>query len=58
MNKKVRWGVLGAAKIALDKVIPAMRKGEWSEIVAVVSRDREKAREAARRLGIPKFYGS
>lgn len=58
MNKKVRWGVLGAAKIALDKVIPAMQKGEWSEIVAVASRDREKAREAARHLGIPKFYGS
>jgi predicted dehydrogenase len=58
MNKKVRWGVLGAAKIALDKVIPAMQRGEWSEITAVASRDAEKAQSAARRLGIPKVYGS
>ncbi|HEX8367861.1 MAG TPA: Gfo/Idh/MocA family oxidoreductase [Pyrinomonadaceae bacterium] len=58
MNKKVRWGVLGAAKIALDKVIPAMRRGEWSEITALASRDAEKARQAARNLGIPKIYGS
>ncbi|HEX8247445.1 MAG TPA: Gfo/Idh/MocA family oxidoreductase, partial [Pyrinomonadaceae bacterium] len=58
MNKKVRWGVLGAAKIALDKVIPAMQQGEWSEITALASRDAEKAGRAARNLGIPKIYGS
>jgi predicted dehydrogenase len=58
MNKKVRWGVLGAAKIALDKVIPAMQQGEWSEITALASRDAEKARQAARNLGIPKIYES
>jgi predicted dehydrogenase len=58
MNKKVRWGVLGAAKIAVEKVIPAMQAGEWSEIVAVASRDSEKARRVAADLGIPKVYGS
>ncbi|HEX8738193.1 MAG TPA: Gfo/Idh/MocA family oxidoreductase [Pyrinomonadaceae bacterium] len=58
MNKKVRWGVLGAAKIAVEKVIPAMRQGEWSEIVAIASRDSEKARRAAGDLGIPKVYDS
>ncbi len=56
--KKVRWGVLGAAKIGLQKVIPAMRKGEWSEIVAIASRDLAKAENAACDLGIPKAYGS
>src|SRR5258708_27130999 len=55
---KVRWGVLGAAKIAIKKVIPGMQKGEWSEIAAIASRDRRKAEEAARALGIPKAYGS
>jgi hypothetical protein len=30
MPDKVRWGVLGVAKIAVTKVIPAMQKGEWS----------------------------
>lgn len=55
---KVRWGVLGAANIAIKKVIPAMQKGQWSEICAIASRDRGKAQEAARKLGIPKAYGS
>src|SRR6266849_5484574 len=55
---KVRWGVLGADKIAIKKVIPGMQKGEWSEIAAIASRDRGKAEQAARALGIPKAYGS
>lgn len=57
-HDKVRWGVLGAAKIALKKVIPAMRLGEWSQITAIASRDLAKARAAATELGIPKAYGS
>jgi predicted dehydrogenase len=58
VRNKVRWGVLGAAKIAVRKVIPAMQKGEWSEVVAISSRNRDKAEEAARALGIRKAYGS
>ena len=58
MEKKIRWGVLGAANIALKKVVPAMRRGELSEVTAVASRDSEKARRAARESGIPKAYGS
>jgi predicted dehydrogenase len=58
MSKKVKWGVLGAASIALRKVIPGMQKGAWSEITAIASRELEKARNAAHELGIPKPYGS
>ncbi len=58
MNDKVRWGVLGAAKIALQKVIPAMQKGQYSQVVAIASRAPDKARPLARELGIPKVYGS
>src|SRR3989475_13016171 len=57
-QEKVKWGVLGAASIATKKVIPGMQKGEWSEIAAIASRDLKKAREAAKKLGIPKAYGS
>ena len=57
-NHKVRWGILGAAKIGIQKVIPAMQKGEWSTIAAIASRDLIKAQTAARDLGIPKAYGS
>jgi predicted dehydrogenase len=58
MNKKVRWGVLGAAHIAVAKVIPAMQRGSYSKITAIASRDLIKAQQAARLLGIPKAYGS
>ena len=55
---KVRWGVLGVAAIAVQKVIPAMQRGKDSQIAAIASRDLRKARKAARALGIPKAYGS
>jgi len=58
MSKKTRWGVLGAAKIAVKSVIPAMQKGMYSEVTAIASRNLEKARQAAGDLDIPKFYGS
>lgn len=56
--KKVRWGVIGVAKIATTHVIPAMRKGTWSEVVAIASRDPAKAQAAAGRLGISIAHGS
>jgi predicted dehydrogenase len=56
--RKVRWGVLGAANIAVKKVIPGMLRGELCDIAAIASRDLAKAQQAARDLGIPKAYGS
>ena len=56
--RKVRWGVLGAARIAINRVVPAMQQGEHSEIVGIASRDRGKAEDTARLLGVPKAYGS
>jgi predicted dehydrogenase len=58
MREKVRWGVLGTAKIALAKVIPAMQRSPWCEIVAIASRNLAKAKAAARELNIAKAYGS
>jgi predicted dehydrogenase len=58
MNKKVEWGVLGVAHIAVKKVIPAMQRGEWSQVLAIASRDLSKAQRAAEQLGIRKAYGS
>jgi predicted dehydrogenase len=54
----VRWGILGAANIALEKVIPGMRGSALAQVVAIASRDIAKARAAANRLGIPRAYGS
>jgi predicted dehydrogenase len=58
MTEKIRWGVLGAANIAVKKVIPAMQKGELTQITTIASRNAEKARKAAEKLNIPKFYAS
>jgi len=55
---KVRWGVLGTAKIAVEKVIPAMQHGARCEIVGIASRSIEKARLTADALRIPRAYGS
>jgi predicted dehydrogenase len=57
-TQPVRWGILGAADIAIKKVIPAMRASRLSVPHAIASRDLGKAREAAERLGIPRAYGS
>jgi predicted dehydrogenase len=56
--RKVKWGVLGVAKIAVEKVIPAMQRGEVSEIASIASRELGKARAAADKLGIPRAFGS
>lgn len=58
MRKTVKWGVLGAARIATVKVIPGMQRGQWAEIVAIASRDSKRAETASQALGIPKAYGS
>jgi predicted dehydrogenase len=57
-QKKVKWGVLGAASIAVRKVIPGMQRGAHSDIAAVASRDLAKAQSAASSLKIAKAYGS
>lgn len=58
MKQKIRWGILSTAKIATEKVIPAIQQGEYSEVVAICSRDITKAQEVAGDLNIGKYYGS
>ena len=56
--RKVKWGVLGVARIGIEKVIPAMQRGKASEIAAIASRDLGKARTAADKLGIARAFGA
>ena len=46
----VRWGVLGAARIARSKVIPALQASPWCQLQAVGARDPAVARQ--RLLGL------
>jgi D-xylose 1-dehydrogenase (NADP+, D-xylono-1,5-lactone-forming) len=51
--ESVRWGVLGAARIAREQVIPAVRRSGCGEVVAVSSAS-GRAGSYAADLGIPR----
>jgi predicted dehydrogenase len=54
----VRWGILSTADIGMRKVTPAIQRAQNARVVAIASRDGERARAAADALGIPAAYGS
>jgi predicted dehydrogenase len=56
--KKISWGILSTAKIGIEKVIPAMQKGTYTEVTAIASREMNKAEKAAKALAVPRAYGS
>ncbi len=56
--KKVCWGILSTAKIGVEKVIPAMQTSKYCDIIAIASRNLEKAKVAAARLGILQAFSS
>jgi predicted dehydrogenase len=56
MAQKVNWGVLGAASIAVQRVIPAMREAPSATFLALASRDESKARAVASEFGAPRPY--
>ena len=57
-DHKLKWGVLGSAQIAVNSVIPGILQSQFNEIVAIASRNLEKAQETAAKFQIPKTYGS
>ncbi len=54
----VRWGILGTARIARRRVMPALAGSAWAQVVAVGSRDRQAAEAFARETCIDRAYGS
>lgn len=56
--KKLRWGILSTARIAVTKVIPAMQTSQICEVLAIASRNADKAHRVAANLNIPKPYGT
>jgi predicted dehydrogenase len=55
---ELRWGILSTADIARHKVVPGMRKAARCRIVAIASRDLERARRVASELDIPTAHSS
>jgi xylose dehydrogenase (NAD/NADP) len=57
-NQTVQWGILGCARIAATALIPGIQGSCNGEVLAVASRNLEKAKEYARKFGVPRAYGS
>lgn len=54
--QKVRWGIIGCGDVTEVKSGPAFNKVQDSELVAVMRRNAAKARDYAKRHGVPKWY--
>lgn len=57
-HKKLRWGIMGCARIAKGSVIPGIQQSRTGEVSAIASRDEQNARSTAEQLNIPTAYGS
>ena len=57
MSKRLRWGIMSTAWINVA-LVPAIQRSERSDLVAVASRNLEKAQIYAQDNNIPDAYGS
>lgn len=58
MGNKLRFGIMGTARIARNSMIPGIIKSERCEVAAIASRNKEKAAEVAKQFNIQTYYGS
>ena len=54
--KQVNWGFIGCGEVTEKKSGPAFNEVDGSRVVAVMSRNADKARSYAERHDIPKWY--
>ncbi|MFF2446634.1 Gfo/Idh/MocA family protein [Neobacillus sp. NPDC058068] len=57
MGRKIKWGILSTATIAVEQVIPAIQQSSNGEVYAVASSS-GKAADVAEQFHIPNFYES
>lgn len=55
-RKKICWGFIGCGEVTEKKSGPAFNMVEGSEVVAVMSRNPDKARSYAERHGVKRWY--
>ncbi len=56
--QKLKIGIVGAGNIAVNAHLPAYREVGNVEIVAIADLNRDRAKEAAEKFGIPAYFGS
>ncbi|MGC9364760.1 MAG: Gfo/Idh/MocA family protein [Fidelibacterota bacterium] len=54
--RNIRWGIIGCGDVTERKSGPGFQKAKNSELVAVMRRNGQLARDYARRHGVPKWY--
>jgi len=55
-TQTVRWGIIGAAAIAMKRVIPAIQASSNGQVTAIAARDPQRARDAARSMNVATVY--
>ena len=53
---EIRWGIIGCGDVCEVKSGPAFSKVANSKLVAVMRRDKDKAKDFAQRHNVPKYY--
>jgi predicted dehydrogenase len=56
MNRKIKWGIIGCGNVTEVKSGPAFSKVNNSELVAVMRRNGEYAKDYALRHNVPRWY--
>lgn len=56
-SKPIKFGILGAAKIAPFALISPAKSHPEVEVYAVAARDERRALDFGKKHGIPKIYG-
>ena len=57
-TRRLRWGILGCARISRRGLIPGIRASATGALTALASRDGATARSWVEEFGIPRAYGS
>ena len=55
-TKPLRWGIIGCGAVTEVKSGPPYQQTKDFELIAVMRRDEEKAKDYAKRHGVPKYY--
>jgi xylose dehydrogenase (NAD/NADP) len=55
-NGPLRWGVISAAQIGLNHVIPAIQRSTNGRVVCIGTPRRDQVRDRAEKLGVPRVY--
>lgn len=56
MKESIRWGMIGCGNVTEVKSGPGFQKAQNSELVAVMRRNGDLARDYAERHGVPRWY--